>query len=122
MCCKGASPGVFIIGRLRTDLAFLFLPSATPSPLINPKGNQGWLQFAAEREDYYGANKLPPQMIFDFNSDYIPPPALSAALRARTERGDEAVCGSMESALPRTAQPADQASAHSICRGGRYSG
>jgi alpha-mannosidase len=43
-------------------------------PLINPKGNEGWLQYATEREDYYGAGKLPPQMIFDFNSDYIPPP------------------------------------------------
>lgn len=44
-------------------------------PLINPKGNQGWLQFAAEREPYYVAKKLPPEMIFDFNADYIPPPA-----------------------------------------------
>ena len=43
-------------------------------PLINPKGNQGWLQFANEREEYYGSQKLPPQMIFDFNTDYIPPP------------------------------------------------
>jgi alpha-mannosidase len=43
-------------------------------PLINPKGNQGWLQYALEREDYYAYHKLPPQMIFDFNSDYIPPP------------------------------------------------
>ena len=43
-------------------------------PLINPKGNEGWLQFATEREDYYGPRKLPPQMIFDFNSDYLPPP------------------------------------------------
>jgi alpha-mannosidase len=44
-------------------------------PLINPKGNDGWLQYADEREDYYGAQKLPPQMIFDFNGDYLPPPA-----------------------------------------------
>jgi alpha-mannosidase len=44
------------------------------NPLINPKDNQGWLQYAAEREDYYGSHKLPPQMIFDFNSDYLPPP------------------------------------------------
>ncbi len=43
-------------------------------PLINPKGNQGWLQYAAEREAYYAAQKLPPQMIFDFNQDYLPPP------------------------------------------------
>ena len=44
------------------------------NPLLNPKGNDGWLQYAAEREDYYASHKLPPQMIFDFNSDYIPPP------------------------------------------------
>jgi alpha-mannosidase len=43
-------------------------------PLINPKGNDGWLQYAAEREDYYAARQLPPQMIFDFNDDYLPPP------------------------------------------------
>jgi alpha-mannosidase len=45
------------------------------NPLINPKGNQGWLQYAAEREAYYASQKLPPQMIFDFNADYLPPPA-----------------------------------------------
>ncbi len=27
-------------------------------PLINPKGNQGWLQFASEREDYYGSPQI----------------------------------------------------------------
>ena len=43
-------------------------------PLFNPKGNEGWLQFAAEREDYYAARQFPPQMIFDFNDDYLPPP------------------------------------------------
>ena len=41
--------------------------------LPNPKGNQGWLSAAAEREDYYRARKLPPQMICDYNSDYLPP-------------------------------------------------
>jgi alpha-mannosidase len=47
---------------------------ADPHSLPNPKGNQGWLSYAAEREDYYRARKLPPQMIFDFNGDYLPPP------------------------------------------------
>ena len=47
---------------------------ANPRLLPNPKGNQGWLSFAAEREDYYEPRKLPPQMIFDFNGDYLPPP------------------------------------------------
>ena len=47
---------------------------ADPHSLPNPKGNQGWLSYAAEREEYYQARKLPPQMIFDFNGDYLPPP------------------------------------------------
>jgi alpha-mannosidase len=47
---------------------------ADPHLLPNPKGNQGWLSFAAEREDYYKVRHLPPQMIFDFNGDYLPPP------------------------------------------------
>ena len=41
--------------------------------LPDPKGNQGWLSAAAEREDYYRAHKLPPQLIYDYNSDYLPP-------------------------------------------------
>ena len=45
-----------------------------PNYLPNPKGNQGWLSAAAEREDYYRMRALPPQMIYDFNSDYLPPP------------------------------------------------
>jgi alpha-mannosidase len=44
------------------------------NPLINPKGNEGWLQYAGEREAYYSSQKLPHQMIFDFNGDYLPPP------------------------------------------------
>ena len=44
-----------------------------PHSLPNPKGNQGWLSYAAEREDYYKTRELPPQMIFDFNGDYLPP-------------------------------------------------
>ena len=47
---------------------------ADPHTLPNPKGNQGWLSYADEREDYYRARKLHPQMIFDFNGDYLPPP------------------------------------------------
>jgi alpha-mannosidase len=43
-------------------------------PLLNPKDNQGWLQFASERDDYYARHKLPRQLIYDFNTDYIPPP------------------------------------------------
>jgi len=45
-----------------------------PHTLPNPKGNLGWLRYADEREDYYRARKLPGQLIFDFNGDYLPPP------------------------------------------------
>lgn len=45
-----------------------------PHTLPNPKGNMGWLRYADEREDYYEPRKLPPQLIFDFNGDYLPPP------------------------------------------------
>jgi alpha-mannosidase len=47
---------------------------ADPHSLPNPKGNQRWLSYAAEREDYYAPRRLPRQMIFDFNGDYLPPP------------------------------------------------
>ena len=45
-----------------------------PNSLPNPKGNQGWLGSAEQREDYYKKRALPPQLIYDFNSDYLPPP------------------------------------------------
>ena len=47
---------------------------ADPRLLPNPKGNRGWLSYAADREAYYEPRRLPPQMIFDFNGDYLPPP------------------------------------------------
>ena len=47
---------------------------ADPRLLPNPKGNRGWLTYAADRESYYEPRQLPPQMIFDFNGDYLPPP------------------------------------------------
>jgi alpha-mannosidase len=46
---------------------------ASAHGLPNPKGNQGWLHSAADREDYYRSRELPPQMIYDYNSDYLPP-------------------------------------------------
>ena len=45
-----------------------------PRGLPNPKGNQGWLSFADAREYYYAPRHLPPMMIYDFTSDYLPPP------------------------------------------------
>ena len=57
-----------------------------PRGLINPKGNQGWLSAAAEREYYYAPRHLPPMMIYDFNSDYLPPaPALLPYARQQNE-------------------------------------
>jgi alpha-mannosidase len=46
---------------------------ASAHGLPDPKGNEGWLSSAAEREDYYRSRELPPQMIYDYNSDYLPP-------------------------------------------------
>lgn len=46
---------------------------ASAHGLPNPKGNQGWLKSAADREDYYRSRELPPQMIYDYNCDYLPP-------------------------------------------------
>jgi alpha-mannosidase len=45
-----------------------------PRGLPNPKGNQGWLSRADAREYYYAPRHLPPTMIYDFTSDYLPPP------------------------------------------------
>ncbi|HZO99943.1 MAG TPA: glycosyl hydrolase-related protein [Terriglobia bacterium] len=46
-----------------------------PRTLPNPKGNQGWLSYATAREYYYEPRQLPKIMIYDFNGDYLPPPA-----------------------------------------------
>ena len=44
-----------------------------PYRLLNPKNNEGWSKFADEREYYYKPRKLPKSMLYDFNSDYLPP-------------------------------------------------
>jgi len=57
-----------------------------PRGLPNPKGNQGWLSFADAREYYYAPRHLPPMMIYDFTSDYLPPaPALIPYAREQNE-------------------------------------
>ncbi len=57
-----------------------------PRGLVNPKGNQGWLSSADAREYYYAPRHLPPMMIYDFNSDYLPPaPALIPYARQQNE-------------------------------------
>lgn len=48
---------------------------ADPRGLLNPKSNRGWLSYATLREPYYEARQLPPIFIYDFNGDYLPPPA-----------------------------------------------
>jgi alpha-mannosidase len=42
-------------------------------PLLNPLNNTGWLNFLNEREYYYMPRQIPKTMLYDFNSDYLPP-------------------------------------------------
>ena len=57
-----------------------------PTKLPNPKGNQGWLSSADAREYFYAPRHLPPMMIYDFTSDYLPPaPALIPYAREQNE-------------------------------------
>jgi len=44
-----------------------------PNGLMNPKNDTGWLKFINEREYYYQPRQLPKAMLYDFNSDYLPP-------------------------------------------------
>lgn len=46
---------------------------ASPRLLLDPKGNQGWLSYAEEREKYYSRHELPRTFIYDYTSDYLPP-------------------------------------------------
>jgi alpha-mannosidase len=43
------------------------------SRLMNPKNNTGYLKFLNEREYYYKPRRLPKSVLYDFNSDYLPP-------------------------------------------------
>ncbi len=43
------------------------------SRLMNPKNNAGYLKFLDEREYYYKPRQLPKSVLYDFNSDYLPP-------------------------------------------------
>jgi alpha-mannosidase len=48
-----------------------------PMRLLDPLDNRGWLRFADQRQAYYQALQLPPQFMYDYTSDYLPPqPAL----------------------------------------------
>ena len=74
---QGRFPWGFYIweGLDGTRIPMFAFRYADPKKLPNPKSNQGWLKFATEREYYYAPRQLPPMMIYDFNGDYLPPPA-----------------------------------------------
>lgn len=47
------------------------------SSLMDPKSNAGYLKHLNEREYYYKPRQLPKSVLYDFNSDFLPPcPAL----------------------------------------------
>ena len=70
-----------------------------PMRLLDPLDNRGWLRFGDQREAYYKAHQLPPQFMYDYTSDYLPPqPALLPYARD-TEPGDEALCHRVERSL-----------------------
>jgi alpha-mannosidase len=43
------------------------------SRMINPNNRVGYLKFLNEREYYYKPRQLPKSVLYDFNSDYLPP-------------------------------------------------
>jgi alpha-mannosidase len=48
--------------------------------------NRGWLRFADQRQAYYQAHQLPPQFMYDYTSDYLPPqPALPPYASAQNQ-------------------------------------
>jgi alpha-mannosidase len=57
-----------------------------PMRLLDPLDNRGWLRFADQRQAYYQAHRLPPQFMYDYTSDYLPPqPALPPYVRSQNE-------------------------------------
>ncbi len=57
-----------------------------PMRLLDPLDNRGWLRFADQREAYYKAHQLPPQFMYDYTSDYLPPqPALPPYARDQNQ-------------------------------------
>ena len=52
---------------------------------MNAKSNQGWLQFAAEREYYFAPRGLPKMFPEDYMNDYLPLQGGIASLCSRTE-------------------------------------
>ena len=57
-----------------------------PMRLLDPLDNRGWLRFADQRQAYYQAHQLPPQFMYDYTSDYLPPqPALPPYAREQNQ-------------------------------------
>jgi alpha-mannosidase len=56
-----------------TSIPMFAFRYASPYGLMNPVNNTGWLKFMNEREYYYKPRQLPKSMLYDFNSDYLPP-------------------------------------------------
>lgn len=57
-----------------------------PMRLLDPLDRRGWLRFADQRAGYYQAHELPPQFMYDYTSDYLPPqPALPPYARDQNE-------------------------------------
>lgn len=59
---------------------------ADPIPLLDPKGNHGWLFYAQERKYFYAPRHLPRTFCYDYTSDYLPPQlALPPYVREQNE-------------------------------------
>jgi alpha-mannosidase len=56
-----------------TSIPMFAFRYASPYGLMNPANNTGWLKFINEREYYYKPRQMPKTMLYDFNSDYLPP-------------------------------------------------
>ena len=56
-----------------TSIPLFAFRYASPYGLMNPVNNTGWLKFLDEREYYYKPRQMPKSMLYDFNSDYLPP-------------------------------------------------
>jgi alpha-mannosidase len=56
-----------------TSIPMFAFRYGSDSRLMNPKNNSGYLKFLDEREYYYKPRQLPKMVLYDFNSDYLPP-------------------------------------------------
>ena len=56
-----------------TSIPMFAFRYASPYGLMNPVNNTGWLKNLNEREYYYKPRQMTKSMLYDFNSDYLPP-------------------------------------------------